>query len=60
MNRWDVVAHQPKAAHRPDLERAPVRRVRDEVRDGVAVAVTSVAASVMLVVVATVLMRVVG
>jgi len=43
-----------------DLEHRPVRRVRDEVRDGVAVAVTSVTASVVLVLVATVVMRLAG
>jgi hypothetical protein len=55
MNRLDLAAHQP------DLDAAtPMRRVRDEVKDGVAVAVTSVAASVLLVLVATVLMRLGG
>ena len=54
MNRLDVAADQP------DLEQAPVRRVREEVRDGVAVAMTSVAASVALVLVATILMNLVG
>jgi hypothetical protein len=54
MNRLDV------ATEKPDLDRAPVRRVREEVRDGIAVAATSVAASVLLVLVATVLMRLAG
>lgn len=38
-------------------DEAPIRRVREEVRDSVAVAATSVAASVGLVLIATVLMR---
>ena len=54
MNRLDIVPDQP------DLDHAPVRRVREEFRDGVAVAVTSVTASVALVLVATVVMRLVG
>jgi hypothetical protein len=55
MYRLDLGAHQPEL----DAS-SPVRRVRDEVKDGVAVAVTSVAASVVLVLVATVLMRLGG
>jgi hypothetical protein len=54
MNRLDVAADQP------DLEQAPLRRVREEVRDGVAVAITSIAASVALVVIATIVMNLVG
>ncbi len=49
MNRLDIAAEQP------DLEERPLRRVREEFRDGVAVAVTSIAASVGLVFVATLL-----
>jgi hypothetical protein len=54
MNRLDIATDQT------DLEPAPFRRVREEVRDSVAVAVTSIAASVALVLVATVLMRLAG
>ena len=54
MNRLDI------AAEHPDLEQPPLRRVREEVRDGFAVAMTSIAASVALVVVATLLMRLAG
>jgi hypothetical protein len=54
MNRLDVAAEQA------DMDQAPVRRVREEVRDGVAVAITSIAASVALVVIATILMNLVG
>ena len=54
MNRLNVAADQP------DLEPTPVRRVREEVRDGVAVAITSIAASVALVVIATIVMNLVG
>jgi hypothetical protein len=42
------------------VERARTRRVRDEVKDGVAVAVASMAASVALVLVATLLMKLAG
>lgn len=38
----------------------PARRVRDEVRDGVAVVVTSALASTVLAVVATLLMKLAG
>jgi hypothetical protein len=38
----------------------PVRRVRDEVRDGVAVVVTSALASTVLAVVATLVMKLAG
>lgn len=38
----------------------PLRRVRDEVRDGVAVVVTSALASTMLAVVATLVMKLAG
>jgi hypothetical protein len=38
----------------------PVRRVRDEVKDGVAVAAASVAASVALVLLANLLMKLAG
>jgi hypothetical protein len=51
MNRIDV------AADRTGIVRPSVRRVRDEVRDGVAVAAASVFASVALVLVATLLMK---
>ena len=54
MNRLDIAADQA------ELEQRPLRRVREEVRDGVAVAVPSIAASVALVLVATVLMRLAG
>ena len=54
MHRLDIVPDQS------DLDQPPVRRVREEVRDGFAVAMTSVAASVALVLVATLLMRLVG
>jgi hypothetical protein len=59
MNRLDIVPDQPEL-HDTDVDQAPVRRVREEVRDGVAVAVTSVAASVALVLFATICMRLVG
>jgi hypothetical protein len=54
MNRLDVAADQP------DLDDVRQRRLRDEVKDGVAVAAASVAASVVVVLVATVLMRLAG
>jgi hypothetical protein len=54
MNRLDV------APDRHDRDQRPARRVREEVRDGVAVAMTSVVASVALVLVATLLMRLAG
>jgi len=54
MNRVDVTLREP------DLEHVPLRRVREEVRDGVAVAAASIAASVALVLVATLLMRLAG
>jgi hypothetical protein len=54
MNRLDVAADQP------DLEQPPLRRVREEVRDGVVVAVTSIAASVALVLIAAIVMSLVG
>lgn len=54
MNRFDVATDQTRT------KRAPVRRVRDEVKDGIAVAATSVVASVVVVVLATVLMKLVG
>lgn len=38
----------------------PMRRVRDEVRDGVAVVVTSALASTLLAVVATLVMKLAG
>jgi hypothetical protein len=44
----------------PARAELPVRRVRDEVRDGVAVVVTSALASTMLAVVATLLMKLAG
>lgn len=47
-------------ATRADVEQRPVRRVREEVRDGVVVAMTSVAASIGLVLVATLIMRLAG
>ncbi len=48
------------AAEHTEREPMPARRVRDEVKDGVAVAVASVAASVTLVLVATLLMKLAG
>ena len=54
MSRSDVAADQP------ELESQSLRRVRDEVKDGVAVAAASVAASVLFVLVATALMKLVG
>ncbi len=54
MNRLDI------ATDHTEVDGAPLRRVRDEVRDGVAVAAASVAASTALVLVATDLMRLVG
>jgi len=53
MNRVDVRLQEPE-------HEVPVRRVREEVRDGVAVAAASIAASVGLVLVATLLMRIAG
>ncbi|MDX6308250.1 MAG: hypothetical protein QOI06_1296 [Nocardioidaceae bacterium] len=54
MNRFDV------ATDRTRTRRAPVRRVRDEVKDGIAVAAASVAASIAVVVLATLLMKLAG
>lgn len=52
MSRWDVVGDTEDGR----LE----RRVRDEVRDGVAVAAASVGASVLFVLAATLLMKLAG
>lgn len=52
--------HLDATADHTEVGQAPLRRVRDEVRDGVAVAAASVAASTALVLVATLLMRLVG
>lgn len=54
MNRLDTADDQAM------VEDYPMRRVRDEVKDGVKVAAASIAASVGLVLVATLLMRLVG
>jgi hypothetical protein len=51
MSNWTI---------RPVPEEPPVRRVRDEVRDGVAVVVTSAIASTLLALVATVVMKLAG
>jgi hypothetical protein len=53
MSRFDVGTDTMVKRDRP-------RRVRDEVKDGVAVAVASMAASVALVLVATLLMKLAG
>jgi hypothetical protein len=45
---------------KPTSPQQPVRRVRDEVRDGVAVVLTSALASTLLAVVATVVMKLAG
>jgi hypothetical protein len=64
MSRLDIVPDTTYLDHthgdHTDPAPTPVRRVREEVRDGLAVAMTSVAASVGLVLVATLLMRLVG
>lgn len=57
MNRAEIAASA--AAESAGAEPRPLRRVREEVRDGLAVAGASVVASVALVLVATVLMRLV-
>lgn len=51
---------QHLTAHHTEVDRVPLRRVREEVRDGVAVAAASIAVSTALVLVATLLMRLVG
>ena len=53
MNRFDIASDRTRLEPR-------ARRVREEVRDGIAVAAASVAASVALVLVATLLMKLAG